>query len=50
MAPYFQTHGYKNPAFLDPDTLELLLDNEAMAEALDVFKVCDSRRAVCCSR
>lgn len=41
MSSYFQTHGYKKTAFLDSDTMELLVDNEGMAEVLEVFKVCE---------
>lgn len=39
MSAYFQTHGCKHPGFVDADTLEILLDNEAAAEGLDLYKV-----------
>lgn len=39
MAAMIQTKGYKQGFFIDPANLEMLLENEAMAEALRLLKV-----------
>ncbi len=39
MSSYLQTHGYKQGTSIDPDTMEIMLNNEAVREVLELLKV-----------
>jgi hypothetical protein len=39
LASYVQTHGYKQGLYIDPETMEVLLNNEAVREVLELLKV-----------